>query len=95
MYPFSRKYDDEPLFTAAWNNIRSIHTRAKMCMPNRTVPAPLDENPSIPSTFRNAAEVAPDFADFYEALYDEVKDRGDRGIEAVPKEWTYYLKARV
>lgn len=56
-------------------------------MLNRAVPAPLDEK-SIYSLYvlgplqkSNGA-----FADFYDELYEEVKDRVDRGIAAVVNE---------
>ncbi len=38
-----RTFQDELFFEAAWTDIRSTHTWAKICMLNRTVPAPLDE----------------------------------------------------
>ena len=45
--------------------------------------------------FGTLQKLASDFADFSEELYDEVKDRGDRGIAAVSKESIYSLKAWV
>jgi benzoyl-CoA reductase subunit B len=82
-----RKYDDELFLEAVWNDIRSTHTWAKVCMLNRSVPAPLDEK-SIYSlyVFGTLQKSNGEFADFYEELYEEVKDRVERGIAAVPNE---------
>ncbi len=82
-----REYNDELFFEAAWNDIRSTHKWAEICMLNRAVPAPLDEK-SIYSlyVFGTLQKSNGDFADFYDELYDEVKDRVDRGIAAVPNE---------
>ena len=82
-----RKFDDELFFEAAWNDFRSTNKWAQICMLNRAVPAPLDEK-SIYSlyVFATLQKSNKDFADFYDELYDEVKDRVDRGIAAVPNE---------
>ncbi|MCK4614615.1 MAG: benzoyl-CoA reductase, bzd-type, subunit O [Thermoplasmata archaeon] len=83
-----REYNDELFFEAAWNDIRSTHTWAKICMLNRAVPAPLDEK-SIYSlyVFGTLQKSNAKFADFYENdLLPEVRDRVDRGIAAVPNE---------
>ena len=86
-----RDYDDELFFEAVWNDIRSTNKWAKICMLNRAIPAPLDEK-SIYSlyVFGTLQQSKKEFADFYDELYDEVKDRVDRGIAAVANE-----KARV
>ena len=87
-----REYNDELLFEAAWNDIRSTHTWAKICLLNRAVPAPLDEK-SIYSlyVFGTLQKSNAKFADFYENdLLPEVQDRVERGIAAVPNE-----KARI
>lgn len=82
-----REFQDELFLEAAWNDIRSTNRWAEICMLNRAVPAPLDEK-SIYSLYvfgvlekSNGA-----FADFYDELYEEVKDRVERGIAAVPNE---------
>ena len=83
-----REYNDELFLEAAWNDIRSTHTWAKICMLNRAVPAPLDEK-SIYSlyVFGTLQKSNGKFADFYENdLLPEVQDRVDRGIAAVPNE---------
>ena len=87
-----REYNDELFFEAAWNDIRSTHTWAKICMLNRAVPAPLDEK-TIYSlyVFGTLQKSNGKFADFFENdLLPEVQDRVDRGIAAVPNE-----KARI
>jgi benzoyl-CoA reductase subunit B len=82
-----RTYDDELLIEGVWNDVRSTHTWAKICMLNRAVPAPLGEK-SIHSlyVFGTLRKSHPDFADFCEELYEEVKDRAERGIAAAPNE---------
>lgn len=54
---------------------------------NKAVPAPLDEK-SIYSfyVFGTLQKSNKEFADFFDELYDEVKDRVDRGIAAVGNE---------
>ena len=85
------KGGDVLFFEAVWNDIRSTNKWAKICMLNRAIPAPLDEK-SIYSlyVFGTLQQSKREFADFYDELYDEVKDRVDRGIAAVANE-----KARV
>jgi benzoyl-CoA reductase subunit B len=86
-----REFNDALFFDAVWNDIRSTHRWAQICMLNRTIPAPLDEK-SIYSlyVFGVLQKSNGEFADFYDEVYEEVKDRADRGIAAVPNE-----KARV
>ena len=82
-----RKYNDELFIEGCWNDIRSTHTWAKVCMLNRAIPAPLDEK-SIYSlyVFGTLQKSNGGFADFYEELFDEVQDRVGRGIAAVANE---------
>ncbi|OQY00432.1 MAG: benzoyl-CoA reductase, bzd-type, subunit O [Desulfobacteraceae bacterium 4572_130] len=82
-----REFNDELFAKAAWNDIRSTYKWAQICMLNRATPAPLDEK-SIYSfyVFGTLQKSNKAFADFYDELYDEVKDRVDRGIAAVPNE---------
>jgi len=82
-----RTFDDELFLEAAWNDIRSTNKWAEICMLNRAVPAPLDEK-SIYAlyVFGTLEKSSGEFADFYDELYDEVKDRVDRGIAAVGNE---------
>jgi benzoyl-CoA reductase subunit B len=82
-----RKYDDEKLIEAVYNECRLTSTWAEICLLNATVPAPLDEK-SMHSlyVFGTLRKSDKEFADFYEDLRDEVKDRIARGIAAVPTE---------
>ena len=83
-----RNYSDELFLEGVWNDIRSTHTWAKICMLNRAVPAPLDEK-TIYSLYVFGVLQKSDkgFADFYENdLLPEVHDRVERGIAAVENE---------
>ncbi len=82
-----REFDDERFINAAWNDMRSTSRWAEICLLNRAKPAPLDEKTIYSFYVFGALQKSnPDFADFYDELYDEVKDRVDRGIAAVPNE---------
>lgn len=82
-----RTYDDEKLIEAVNNECRSTSTWAEVCCYNKTVPAPLDEKTMyslyVLGTLKKHSKVV---ADFYEELRDEVKDRVERGIAAIPIE---------
>jgi benzoyl-CoA reductase subunit B len=82
-----RRYDDEKLIRAVHDECRSTSTWAEICALNQTVPAPLDEK-SMHSlyVFGTLRKSDHEFADFYEELRDEVKDRITRGIAATPHE---------
>lgn len=82
-----REYNDELFLEAVWNDMRSTSKWAEICMLNRAKPAPMDEK-SIYSlyVFGVLEQSNKEFADFYDELYDEIKDRVDRGIAAVPNE---------
>ncbi|MBW1695703.1 MAG: benzoyl-CoA reductase, bzd-type, subunit O [Deltaproteobacteria bacterium] len=82
-----RRFIDELFLEAVWNDIRSTNKWAQICMLNRNVPAPLDEK-SIYSlyVFGVLQKSNAEFADFYDEVYEEVKDRADRGIAAVANE---------
>jgi len=82
-----RKYDDERLIKAVNDECRSTSVWAEVCTLNKHVPAPLDEKTMyslyvLGTLSKHSQEVA----DFYEELRDEVKDRIDRGVAAVPDE---------
>jgi benzoyl-CoA reductase subunit B len=82
-----REYDDQKLIDAVYNECRSTSTWAAVCALNKAVPAPLDEKSMyslyvLGTLMKSNGKVA----DFYEKLYEEVKDRVDRGIAAVPNE---------
>ncbi|MBL6974907.1 MAG: benzoyl-CoA reductase, bzd-type, subunit O [Deltaproteobacteria bacterium] len=82
-----RPYQDELLRKAIHNHMRSTSWWAKTCELQRARPAPLDEKSMyslyVHGTLGKASQWC---ADFYEELYQEVKDRVDRGIAAVPNE---------
>lgn len=82
-----RKYDDAKLIRAVYDECRSTSTWAEICALNQAIPAPLDEKTMhslyVFGTLRKSDH---EFADFYEELRDEVKDRVARGIASVPTE---------
>jgi benzoyl-CoA reductase subunit B len=82
-----RTYNDRLLCDAVWNEIKSTSTWAEICALNQAVPAPLDEK-TMYSLYVLAIIVGhrPECVAFYETLRDEVKDRINRGIAAVPLE---------
>ena len=82
-----RKCDDERLIRAIKNEMRSTSRWADICALNKAKPAPLDEKTMyslyVLATLHKSSQWC---ADFYDELYDEVKDRVARGIAAVPNE---------
>lgn len=82
-----RTFDEQKFIDAVMYDMKSTHSWAKTCELNQTIPAPLDERTMyslyvLATIHRSSKEVA----DFYAELYDEVKDRVERGIAAVPVE---------
>ncbi|UCF57184.1 MAG: benzoyl-CoA reductase, bzd-type, subunit O [Deltaproteobacteria bacterium] len=82
-----RTFDVEKYIDAVMYDMKSTHYWAKTCELNQAVPAPLDERTMfslyvLASIHRSSKEVA----DFYIELYEEVKDRVDRRVAAVPVE---------
>ena len=82
-----RRFDDELFIEAVKNEMRSTSRWADICALNKVRPAPLDEKTMyslyVLATLSKSSQWC---ADFYDELYDEVKDRVDRGIAAVPNE---------
>ena len=82
-----RKFDDEKFIKAVRNDMRSTSRWADICALNKAKPAPLDEKTMyslyVLATLSKSSQWC---ADFYDELYDEVKDRVARGIAAVPNE---------
>ena len=82
-----RKFDDELFIKAVKNEMRSTSRWADICALNKVKPAPLDEKTMyslyVLATLSKSSQWC---ADFYDELYDEVKDRVARGIAAVPNE---------
>ena len=82
-----RKFNDELFIKAVKNEMRSTSRWADICALNKVKPAPLDEKTMyslyVLATRSKSSQWC---ADFYDELYDEVKDRVARGIAAVPNE---------
>lgn len=82
-----RKFDDELFINAVKNEMRSTSRWADICALNKAKPAPLDEKTMyslyVLATLSKSSQWC---ADFYDELYEEVKDRVARGIAAVPNE---------
>jgi benzoyl-CoA reductase subunit B len=82
-----RKYNDQKLIEAVYNECRSTSTWAELCVYNKNIPAPLDEKTMyslyVLGTLMKHHKIV---ADFYEELRDEVKDRVKRGVAAIPNE---------
>jgi benzoyl-CoA reductase subunit B len=82
-----RKYDDEKLIQAVYNECRSTAMWAEICCLNRSVPAPLDEKTMYSLyVFGTLQKASREVADFYEELRDEVKYRVENRIAAVATE---------
>lgn len=82
-----RKFNDELFIKAVRNEMRSTSRWADICALNKVKPAPLDEKTMyslyVLATLSKSSQWC---ADFYDELYEEVKDRAARGIAAVPNE---------
>ena len=82
-----RKYDDEKLIEAVYNECRATSLWAEICELNKAVPAPLDEKSMyslyVLGTLEKHSKVV---ADFYQELLDEVKYRVENQIAAVKNE---------
>jgi benzoyl-CoA reductase subunit B len=82
-----RKFSDELFIKAVKNEMRSTSRWADICALNKVKPAPLDEKTMyslyVLATLSKSSQWC---ADFYDELYEEVKDRVARGIAAVPNE---------
>jgi benzoyl-CoA reductase subunit B len=82
-----RKYSDELLIQAVNDECRATSVWADICCYNRAIPAPLEEKTMyslyVLGTLMKHSKIV---ADFYEELRDEVKDRVEQGIAAIPNE---------
>ncbi len=82
-----RKFDDEKFIEAAKNYFESTSLWAEICCLNQAVPAPMDEKTMFSFyVFAALDKSRKDVVDFYKELRDEMKDRVDRGIAALPNE---------
>jgi benzoyl-CoA reductase subunit B len=82
-----RKYDDELLIEAVYNECRALSLWAEICSLNQSVPAPLDEKTMfslyvLNTLFPHRQETV----DFYQRLREEVQERVERQIAALPTE---------
>lgn len=82
-----RKFDDELFIEAMHNECRSLSLWAEICTYNKAIPAPLDEKTMYSLyVFNVICPHRKEVVAFYERLRDEVKDRVERGVAAVPTE---------
>ena len=82
-----RKYDDQKLIQAVYNELRATTLWAEICCLNKIVPAPLEEKTMYSLyVFGTLQKASKEVADFYEELRDEVKYRVENQIAAVPTE---------
>lgn len=83
----STRFDDERFLEAVSNEWESGRTWAEICALNKNIPAPLDLN-SIYSLFVIAAQARhrKETVQFNYMLRDEIKERVENGIAAVPTE---------
>jgi benzoyl-CoA reductase subunit B len=82
-----KKYDDEKLIEAIHTECQTTSLWGEICALNKAIPAPLDEKAMfslyVLVTLRKCSK---EVLSFYKELRDEVKDRIERGIAAVPTE---------
>ena len=82
-----RTYDDQKLIDAVNHECRATSVWAEICALNKAIPAPLDEKTMfslyVLGTLDKHSKVV---ADYYEELRDEVQERVDNGIAAIPNE---------
>jgi benzoyl-CoA reductase subunit B len=82
-----REYDDEKLIEAVYQECRSTSLWAEICCLNKAIPAPLEEKTMfslyVLGTLMKHSKVV---ADFYEELRDEVAERVQNQIAAIPNE---------
>ena len=82
-----RKYDDAKLIEAVNNECRATSVWAEICNLHKAIPAPLEEKTMfslyVLGTLNKHSKVV---ADFYEELRDEVQERVDNHIAAIPNE---------
>ena len=82
-----RKYNDELLIQAVHNECRSFRLWSEICLYNQNIPASLDEKTMFSLyVFNVLSPHRKEVVDFYERLRDEVRERAERGIGAVPQE---------
>ncbi len=82
-----RRFDDELFIKSVLNEFRSFRLWTKICELQKNIPAPLDEKSMyslvVPNLTRCFKE---ETVSFYERLLEEVEERVEKGIAAVPTE---------
>ncbi|MBI2966322.1 MAG: benzoyl-CoA reductase, bzd-type, subunit O [Bacteroidetes bacterium] len=82
-----RKYNDDKLIEAVYNECRATSLWAEICTLNKAIPAPLDEKSMYSLYVLGTLEKhSKKVADFYEELLDEVKYRVENQIAAIKNE---------
>ena len=82
-----RKFSDELFIESINNELTSYSVWADICTYNQTIPAPLDEKSMFSLyVFNTMCPHWEETVDFYYKLREEVRDRVNRGIAAVPNE---------
>ncbi|MFQ6087550.1 MAG: benzoyl-CoA reductase, bzd-type, subunit O [Candidatus Methanofastidiosia archaeon] len=82
-----RSYDDEKLIEAVNNECETTALWAEICSLNKNIPAPIDEKTMYSLyVFGTLHRHSKDVLDFYKDLRDEVRERVERGIAAIPNE---------
>ncbi|UCD97346.1 MAG: benzoyl-CoA reductase, bzd-type, subunit O [Candidatus Bathyarchaeota archaeon] len=82
-----RTYNDQLLCDAVWNEMKSTSLWAEVCALNQVIPTPIDEKTMYSLyVIGTLMKHRPECAAFYEKLRDEVQNRVDRGIAAIPHE---------
>lgn len=82
-----RTYDDEKLINGVLNEIRAAGLWGKICGFNKNIPAILDEKTMYPlQAIHTLIRHKDEGVAFYRELLDEVQDRLNKGIAALPVE---------
>jgi benzoyl-CoA reductase subunit B len=82
-----KTFDDQKFLQATKYYMKSMYKWAKVCELNQAIPAPLGEKEMFSLYVLGTLERASkETSNFYDELYEEVKDRVKRGIVAIPNE---------
>lgn len=82
-----KPFDDERFIQALYNQCRSQVLWSEICALNQAVPAPLDLKSMYTLWFPTITDPSsPEAVSFYTSLKQEVQERVDQGIAAIPNE---------
>ncbi|MFQ5892575.1 MAG: benzoyl-CoA reductase, bzd-type, subunit O, partial [Candidatus Methanofastidiosia archaeon] len=82
-----RSYDDEKLIEAVNIECETTALWAEICSLNKNIPAPIDEKTMYSLyVFGTLHRHSKDVLGFYKDLRDEIRERVERGIAAIPNE---------